>query len=298
MTVYGLLVVASLATAQEETAHLEILSRVMPDYPDAARDQDLHRVRCLASVYVDEAGAPYEVTVAECPELFHAATIDALMQWRWQAYEVDGRAVRVKTLVAVNCADGSPPLEPWAGSHYGELVVAIGALHAPDDASGLEPAPTTGLIRVRTLVDLPRLPPWFLIGAEADLRGFRVYGAQVVGLVGMAPLSSSHGRLAIVTGLGWLQRGTGTGSASSGRVPVQVAAGLRTGRIGWVARGGPTWTFGGALAAADPLAPEVTGGLTYGEPVGELGLAGVRWEVGWRREWGADTWTLVMGMGQ
>lgn len=57
--------------------------RTDPDYPKAARQASLGDQRCVARVRIDEDGVPYDVTVDGCPRVFHDATRDALMSWRW-----------------------------------------------------------------------------------------------------------------------------------------------------------------------------------------------------------------------
>lgn len=78
---------------------LVVRKRVDPPYPETARALGLGEQRCLATVYIDEDGAPYQVDVEACPSAFHAATRQSLLEWRWYPPK-DGKN-RVKTQTAV-----------------------------------------------------------------------------------------------------------------------------------------------------------------------------------------------------
>ena len=54
--------------------------RIDPTYPFGVETGD---DRCVAHVFVDEAGHPYDVDVAACRDPFVQAARTALLQWRW-----------------------------------------------------------------------------------------------------------------------------------------------------------------------------------------------------------------------
>ena len=62
---------------------LQPVRRVYPDYPELATDLGLPAQRCLAEVFMDEQGTPYDVEVDGCPAVFVQPTRDAMMKWRW-----------------------------------------------------------------------------------------------------------------------------------------------------------------------------------------------------------------------
>ena len=82
-----------------EDPKLVVRRRVEPVYPEAARALGLGEQRCLATVYIDEDGVPYDVDIAGCPAAFHPAAREALLAWRW--YPPKSGKVRVRTQTAV-----------------------------------------------------------------------------------------------------------------------------------------------------------------------------------------------------
>jgi len=64
-----------------ETAKLEVQRRIYPEYPAGA--QRYGDQRCLADVTIDAQGAPSDVRVGGCPQVFVGPTREALLQWRW-----------------------------------------------------------------------------------------------------------------------------------------------------------------------------------------------------------------------
>lgn len=63
------------------TGYSDVLHRVKPINPEAARGQ--RPAQCVAVVHIGPDGAPTDVEVSRCPEVFHASTVEALLQWRW-----------------------------------------------------------------------------------------------------------------------------------------------------------------------------------------------------------------------
>jgi len=63
----------------------EVLQRIEPRYPPAARAQELGDQVCRVRVDLDARGRPEAVQVAGCPEVFVGATEEALFRWRWAA---------------------------------------------------------------------------------------------------------------------------------------------------------------------------------------------------------------------
>jgi len=80
---------------------LEAKKRVQPRYPDAASEMNLGDQKCLARVFIDEKGKPYEVVVERCPKVFHAATKEAILKWRWYPPKDGKTKVKAQTVIGI-----------------------------------------------------------------------------------------------------------------------------------------------------------------------------------------------------
>jgi TonB family protein len=69
-----------------------------PAYPSLARSQRVEG-DVLLQAYVDERGRVETVVVVNGPEALRSAAMDALSNWRFRPYLVDGRSVPVRTFV-------------------------------------------------------------------------------------------------------------------------------------------------------------------------------------------------------
>jgi protein TonB len=83
-------------------SEVEVKKRVDPSYPKAARDANLGDQRCLVKVSIGEDGVPYDVKVENCPKVFHAATIESIMKWRWYPPKVGKQKVKAQITIGVN----------------------------------------------------------------------------------------------------------------------------------------------------------------------------------------------------
>ncbi len=77
-----------------------VTHRVDPDYPAAARPQNLQGVIVL-DVVVGRDGSVVDTRALNGPEILAQAATAALRWWRFEPYRVDGRPVVVETTVAV-----------------------------------------------------------------------------------------------------------------------------------------------------------------------------------------------------
>ncbi len=82
-------------------SELEYKKQIMPTYPKAAATLNLGDVRCVAKVWIDETGTPYQVAVDGCPEVFHTETKEAILQWRWWAPKVGKEKTKAQTSIGV-----------------------------------------------------------------------------------------------------------------------------------------------------------------------------------------------------
>ncbi len=77
-----------------------VTHRVDPDYPEAARRENLQGVIVL-DVVVGRDGSVLDMRAVNGPEVLAQAAMDALRWWRFDPYRVDGQPVVVETTVAV-----------------------------------------------------------------------------------------------------------------------------------------------------------------------------------------------------
>lgn len=82
-------------------SELEVKKRMMPGYPKQAKELNLGDQRCLAVVHINETGQPTSVEVQDCPKVFHASTIAAIMKWRWYPPKDGKQKVKAQTTIAV-----------------------------------------------------------------------------------------------------------------------------------------------------------------------------------------------------
>lgn len=82
-------------------SELEVKKRVNPSYPEAARALNIGDQRCLAKVFINEEGVPYEVVVESCPKVFHEDTKAAILKWRWYPPKDGKSKVKAQTTIAV-----------------------------------------------------------------------------------------------------------------------------------------------------------------------------------------------------
>jgi hypothetical protein len=82
-------------------SELEKKKSVMPDYPEPARALNLGDQKCLARVFIDEEGVPYDVSVDACPKVFHDSTREALLKWRWYPPKDGKNKCKAQTTIAV-----------------------------------------------------------------------------------------------------------------------------------------------------------------------------------------------------
>jgi hypothetical protein len=89
------------ATSSTPSEGAVVRKMVQPEYPAAARALGLADQRCTVRVEVDERGVPDSVEVEGCPEAFHQATREGVLQWRWYPSRAAGVPSRAAATVAV-----------------------------------------------------------------------------------------------------------------------------------------------------------------------------------------------------
>lgn len=82
-------------------AESSLLRRVEPEYPAAARDQQVQGAVVL-DVHIGANGAVQDVEVLSGAPLLAQASIEAVKQWRFKSREVNGRPAEMETKVTLN----------------------------------------------------------------------------------------------------------------------------------------------------------------------------------------------------
>jgi protein TonB len=78
-----------------------LLTKVQPQYPPDAKDQRIQGV-VLLSVTIDKEGNVANIQVVSGPESLVPASIEAVKQWKYRPYLLEGTPVEVETQVTVN----------------------------------------------------------------------------------------------------------------------------------------------------------------------------------------------------
>ena len=78
-----------------------LLSRVEPDYPEQALQQQIQGSVVL-EVHIGTDGGVQEVTLVSGQPLLTQASIDAVKQWRFKIHRVNGRPVEMQTRITLN----------------------------------------------------------------------------------------------------------------------------------------------------------------------------------------------------
>lgn len=132
---FQLLSFAAFASAQAESAqtnaastpaNVQLLQRVPPTYPPLARQARIQGGVVL-DVVIGTDGSVNSATVVSGHPLLVQSAVDAVKQWKYKPYVLDGRAVEVRTKIAVQFAlhaDGEPDTPERAAqsepNHYVE----------------------------------------------------------------------------------------------------------------------------------------------------------------------------------
>jgi TonB family protein len=84
-----------------EVAEGSLLHRVEPDYPEAARQQQIEG-GVVMEVHIGQDGSVQEVTVVSGPPLLAQAATAAVKQWRFKPRVVSGRPAEIRTRIILN----------------------------------------------------------------------------------------------------------------------------------------------------------------------------------------------------
>ena len=93
--------VGDVTAVSPEIANNYLIRRVEPQYPESARRQNIQGPVTLSAV-VDEDGSVRSVTVLSGDSALAPAALEAVRQWRFKPYRVNGRATEFATRITVN----------------------------------------------------------------------------------------------------------------------------------------------------------------------------------------------------
>ena len=139
-----------------------IVSKTQPKYPAVARAAHIDGAVALHAV-ISKTGDVVNLQVIDGPEMLRASALDAVRQWKYKPYLLNGEPVEVETTITVNYhleADDAAPLA-FSG--------APDALPVPSPAQHFADAP----------VLVSSAPPQYTADAKAN----KISGAVVVSLV-------------------------------------------------------------------------------------------------------------------
>lgn len=84
----------------EMVSATRLIHRVEPEYPPEARAQHIQGAVRL-DIQIGGEGAVHNIEVVEGDPLLAAAAVQAVRQWRYRPYSVDGRAIEMQTRVTI-----------------------------------------------------------------------------------------------------------------------------------------------------------------------------------------------------
>ena len=82
-------------------AQVSLLRKVLPVYPNEAREEHVEGDVVLSALIAKD-GTVAELRPLRGPEILSAAAMDAVRQWRFKPYEVNGKPVAVETSILVS----------------------------------------------------------------------------------------------------------------------------------------------------------------------------------------------------
>jgi TonB family protein len=83
-----------------DVAASRLIYRVEPEYPEEARTQHIQGIVTL-DVQIGGEGAVHNIVVVDGNAMLAEAAVQAVRQWRYQPYSVDGRPVEMQTRVTI-----------------------------------------------------------------------------------------------------------------------------------------------------------------------------------------------------
>ena len=115
----------------ESISRPRAVRRVAPHFPEEALAANISFVECLATISVDAAGSPTNVTVSGCPDLFFQSVENAVMRWRFEPAMADGLPVATDFELTIYFRRGDIDLGNWQA--FKAVIAAYVPLDDPAD---------------------------------------------------------------------------------------------------------------------------------------------------------------------
>lgn len=143
----GLILQSSAAQSSQPPVRLssgvmfgQLIHKVLPQYPREARDAHVSGSVVL-HVIIGEDGHVHDITVVSGPQMLRKAYVDAVSQWVYKPFLLNGKPVPVDTTITVNIQHGS--LEPSpdrvhlsSGEAAGRILTKTQPVFPPHAADG------------------------------------------------------------------------------------------------------------------------------------------------------------------
>lgn len=100
----------------EETSRFMLVRQIDPTYPEKALSSGLEGTVVLQA-WVAKDGSVRDVKLVRGPFVFAQAAFEAVKNWRYQPYQVNGEAVEMQTMVTLNFKRPSASPTPAGNSH-------------------------------------------------------------------------------------------------------------------------------------------------------------------------------------
>jgi len=164
--------------------------KVAPVYPPLARQARIQGTVMLR-IIINKSGEVRDVNLISGHPMLAPAAVEAVRQWRYQPYVVDGQAVEVETDIQVNfkLADPPPP------GTVGVIGTIVSGVNLPPPTPGVPRAPEAVMRTLRTETVDATYPP---AAIRQKIEGVVVLDVRVdaSGAVENATLISGHPALA------------------------------------------------------------------------------------------------------
>jgi TonB family protein len=208
-----LLVLAALTSVAASQVHAErvrvsssvmqglVVSKVPPSYPPSARQARIQG-SIILTVHIDKSGDVESMQLVSGHPMLAPAAIDAVKQWKYQPYLLNGEPVAVETTVTVNFTLAGGPAKGTVGSVPGGIPEGEQGGTAPSSEDPIHPA-VPGRVRISSGVAqgllVSKVPPQYPPEArDAHIQGVVLMSAIIdkEGNVASIQLISGHPMLA------------------------------------------------------------------------------------------------------
>lgn len=116
-----------------------LMTKVSPDYPSLARDARIQG-SVILTVHINKSGDVESVQLFSGHPMLAPAAIDAVKQWKYKPYLLNGEPIAVETRVTVNFMLADKPPEGTVGSVPGSIPEGEQGGIAPSTADPVHPA--------------------------------------------------------------------------------------------------------------------------------------------------------------